>query len=221
MDRHSGYFYPEVASKSEGDQKLDEIRSDMAQTRVALADKLSALQDKVFGTVEHTVDAVQETVEAAKRTFDLRYQTELHPWRMVGVAVFAGAVAGHLLGGSRGASFAGLTRDSFLPVGFPWSTPGNGTGHQATSVKAEPAAAAPEGPGLFAEELQQIKGAAIGAGMALVRDWLKQSVPGLHEQIERIMNDTTTKLGGVPVQGPILGMDTCQRTRSQGWSAAG
>jgi len=191
----------------------------MAQTRVALADKLAALQDKVFGTVEHTVETVQETVEAAKRTFDLRYQTEMHPWRMIGLAMFAGAVAGHVLGGSKHSPFAGTPPEAFIPTP-PWATR-NGEVHAPKAFEPEPAAKPAEAPGLFHEELQQLKGVAIGAGMALVRDWLKQSVPALHEQIERIMNETTTKMGGVPVEGPLLGMGDGSCPRSQGWSAAG
>lgn len=206
MDRPQSDLSDELAPPSADAQKMDEIRSDMVETRSALADKLDALQDKVLGTVEKTVETVQDTVAAARRTFDLRYQTEQHPWRMVGLAVLAGAAVDSLLGRSAPPTTARL-ENAPSTVG-PCSA--NGTSHQA-----------PPAPGPFAEEWQKLKGLAIGAGMALVRDWLKEAVPPLTEQIDELLNSTTTKIGGVPIEDPILSARTEPPARPRAWSSAG
>jgi hypothetical protein len=53
---------------------------------------------------------------------------------------------------------------------------------------------------MFAPEIQELKGLAIGTIMGLVRDALKRSVtPPLSSELERVVDRVTTKLGGVPL----------------------
>jgi ElaB/YqjD/DUF883 family membrane-anchored ribosome-binding protein len=107
----------------------EEIRSEMAETRAALTNKLEKLEgrvtetfedvqhrveatvdlakdtvqdtvEKVRSTVEKAKDTVQDTVEKVKATFDLRQQVNDHPWTMVGGAVAVGFLIGRQLGGN-------------------------------------------------------------------------------------------------------------------------
>lgn len=199
---------PEVEAKTEGEQKLDEIRTEMDQTRAALADKLETLQERVVGTVEtaqatveQAVATVQDTVQAAKRTLDLKYQTEQRPWLMVGLAMVAGSAAGYLTGRARRRPAVRTERNEAVPSAAPPEV-GYGEAPLRAAVLPSPAPAAT--PGLFAEEWRQLKGMGIGVGMALARDWLKDAAPKFAERIDEVMNSATPKLGGVLIKGPLL-----------------
>jgi len=210
----------------------DVIRQQIDETRSSLTEKLENLEGQVRGTVQEakaTVEgtiqsvksSVHDTVETVKRTLDVRYQTERHPWAMVGGSVLAGFVIGSLAGGRRS----------------PGRRPGYGGAQYSLSSMAAPPpqrAAAPEAaqrdhrparPGMFSQvlnqfddEINQLKGLAIGALVGVVRDLVKQSVPpSLSGQLEGVLNSATTKLGGKPVPGPVLQTgDT-----GAGYSAAG
>lgn len=199
MDNRSSVDRTAPLSDDESELKMEEIRADIAGTRASLADRLDALQEKAMGTVEaaqatveQTVTSVQQTMESAKRTFDLCYQTEQRPWLMVGIATAAGAVAGHFIGGSRGQTVENTAiRHITSPVG-------NGVAPPAAKMYHETS------PGLFTEEWNKLKGLVIGAGMAMVRDWLKETAPNLRQQIDDLMEGATHKLGGVEVKGPMF-----------------
>ena len=49
---------------------------------------------------------------------------------------------------------------------------------------------------MFRDEIDQVKGVAIGYLMALGRDWAKQNFPDLAPQIDDFMHGATEKLGG-------------------------
>jgi hypothetical protein len=67
--------------------------------------------------------------------------------------------------------------------------------------------------GRFDDELSQVKALVIGALMGFVRDLAKESLPpALAPQIEQIMDSTTAKLGGKPVESPIVAT-----TAGNGW----
>jgi hypothetical protein len=51
----------------------------------------------------------------------------------------------------------------------------------------------------FQEEIDKVKGIAIGYVMGLVRDSIKESVPQLGANIDQLMNGLTTRLGGAPI----------------------
>jgi hypothetical protein len=53
--------------------------------------------------------------------------------------------------------------------------------------------------GRFQEEIDKVKGMAIGYVMGLARDSIKEAVPQLASQIDEVMNSVTTKLGSKPV----------------------
>jgi ElaB/YqjD/DUF883 family membrane-anchored ribosome-binding protein len=99
-------------------QRPDEIRHQIEETRSSLTEKLETLEhevketvrgatDAVVGTVqsvrstvECTVEAVKGTVESTlesvRRTFDVQRQVENHPWAMVGGSIALGYLVGSL-----------------------------------------------------------------------------------------------------------------------------
>lgn len=214
-------------------QDPDAIRRRIETTRSSLTDKLETLESEVRQTVRNTKDAVVNTVETVKQkveqtvdtvrhTFDLSAQVDAHPWVMVGGATAAGFVAGSLLPGAD--PMARLMGRQH--TGAPPTQLGNGPAtapQRFTDYTPEPAR--PEKPAVpgwtsllaerFAPEIDQLKGLAIGAAMALVRDLIKQTAPpNLTPQLSGIVDSVTEKLGGRPIQGPVL---RSERTARYGW----
>lgn len=194
------------------DQEPDVIRQHIDQTRSSLTEKLECLEGHVRGTVEgakatveNTIQSVKDTVQTVKQTFDLKYQTEQHPWPMVGGAVFAGFVAGRLTAPRRQ---HGGPRRFASPMGAAAAPAAAG----AAEAAYRPNGAARDGrPGMwlqllgeFDQEINQLKSMAIGAAAAALRDYAKQYVPqSMAPQFDDLMNNVASKLGGTPVRGPL------------------
>jgi ElaB/YqjD/DUF883 family membrane-anchored ribosome-binding protein len=205
-----------IDKADESSREPEQIEQEIHETRTAITQKLEALEEKVRDTVQNakeTVEetittvtsSVQDTVETVKRTFDLPLQVQNHPWPMVGASVLLGFAAGGLLGKPR----------RHAPT--PWRGAFNGAqtyrplqhqyiqSHEAGA--GSPAAASSGGPSavshvldLFADELQTVKGLAIGFLLSKLRDTIKDAIPPqLKQDVDHMMNNITTKLGGKPV----------------------
>ncbi len=179
-------------------------RQEIDCTRSDLADKLGALEDQVMGTVqsaqETVTDSIQmarDTVDTVKRTFDIKHQVEQHPWAMVGGCFVAGLALASLFHRLRPSPRQALSRSP------PFPAEQLGNGRVATASPPQSPSAAPSRPGFFdryQEEIEKVKGMAIGYVLGLVRDSIKDHLPQLASQIDGVMNSITTKLGGEPVQ---------------------
>lgn len=214
------------------DQEPDVIREQIDETRSALTDKLETLEEQVRetvqsakatveGTLENVKSSVQETVQTVKRTFDLPYQVDRHPWAMLGGSFLAGLALGKWLEGrqdqvrdypSYGSAVGELPRAPAVSETAPRYEP-----DFSRTPAYSPSAAQPSKPGVlgrllhqFDDEIEQVKGVAIGALMGVVRDLVKQSLPKLAPQIEEVMNSATSKLGGRPVAGPLVEPSTTE-----------
>jgi ElaB/YqjD/DUF883 family membrane-anchored ribosome-binding protein len=202
----------------------DVIREDIEETRSALAEKLETLESQVRDTVEGAKETVQETienvtstvqdtVESVQQTFDVNYQMQRRPWAMMFGSVATGFLVGYLVSRQRG--FGSRDEPSYTGYGY------GGTSSEATS-RGERAASElrasqpdstgyePQRPGMvsklyqqFEPELNQVKEMAIGFVAGLARDMLKEAIPALGEQVQRVMDSATRKMGGEPVQGPV------------------
>ena len=194
MAQEPDEFQESLGPALETDSKPEAMREQMAETRAALTDKIEKLEDKVLGTVEtaqasveQTAEAVKETVQGTaatiKRTFDLKHQVECNPWLMVGGSVLAGYILGYFANGQR----------KRLP------------NFSETSEVCPPQGAKNSRAGTFDEEIQMVKGLAIGVAAGLLRDGLKEAMPSLADELDQVVNSATRKLGGHPIHGPILG----------------
>lgn len=202
------------------DQNPDVIRHEIEETRSALTEKLETLENEVFGTVreakeavsstvENVKEKVQETVQTVKETFDLRRQVCRHPWAAFGGSIAAGYLIGKVLAPER-TSINRRRPESSSAIGYD----------ALRNVPAEEPAPPPkQGAGLigklleqFEPELQKVKGITIGVTMGLLRDAIKQRVPGgMSAEFDDLANNVTSKLGGHPVKGPVL-ETTCRET---------
>ena len=197
------------------EQDMDEMRQEIDCTRSAMADKLEALEGQVMGTVQSAQETVEDSIQVAKdtvatvkRNFDIKYQVEQHPWTMVGGCFVAGlALGGLFLTGRRRSRQAPdrLTGNVTPPGENPRLVAerrSNGSIDNSTPPpRLHPMSA--DRPGFFGqfqEEIDKVKGMAIGYAMGLARDSIKDAVPQLASQIDDVMNSVTIKLGSKPVQ---------------------
>jgi len=200
------------------DEQPEAIRQHIDETRAAMADKLSTLEDEVIDTVKgateavadtvesvkdsvvDTVDAVkdtvQETVQSVKRTFDLQRQFDRHPWLLLAGSVATGFLAGRLLGNLGARSSSRTARPALAPASATSSAPRNYSNGAAGNAPSEPGVlsklAAP-----LEEGISKLKELAVGSLLGMLRDQAKRALPeNLKPQVEEVLNDLTTKLGG-------------------------
>lgn len=94
------------------DQTPEEIKSQMADTRAKLADKLEILEEQlvepateavaetvatVKEAIDNTSDAVKSTLKKVTETLDLSAHVRKYPWRMMGASVATGFFLGQVL----------------------------------------------------------------------------------------------------------------------------
>jgi hypothetical protein len=185
------------------EQDSVEMRHDIDTTRAAMADKLEALEDKMIGaaqsaqaTVENSIQSAKDAVASVKRTFDINHQIEQRPWTIVGGCFLAGLAVSYLIPKGRPSQESGVRGQESAKKANSSPTPDS---RPLTPEKAD----TPSKPGIFEpfqEEIDKVKGIAIGFVMGLVRDSIKESVPEMASKIDDLMNGITTKLGGEPVQ---------------------
>jgi ElaB/YqjD/DUF883 family membrane-anchored ribosome-binding protein len=212
------------------DDQPEVIRHQMEETRASLSEKLETLEQQVTGTVkdaraavtetvESVKEAVRDTVDSVKETFDLHVQVMRRPWTMLGASVVVGYLGGSLLGRdasrSSDSTLSGSSRrgESYRPLR---KTNGLVTESKDENVSMErslaSSARASEPPGWlgqvatsFQPELTMLKGVAVGTLLGLVRDYVNESAPeGLRPKIKELVDNVTVKLGGEPLQSPIL-----------------
>jgi ElaB/YqjD/DUF883 family membrane-anchored ribosome-binding protein len=190
----------------------EDIRDQMAETRASLTEKLDTLQNRVEHSVEsaqsrveHTVSVVKETVdetlESVKRTFDLPYQVDRRPWTMMGLSV----VAGFTLGCLAPRKCTSFTRSEEDAAAWADRSPMHlaAQPHLPRPVQAEGGSASP-GAVLdrFSEEVDKLKGIAIGAALGWLRDHLTESMPTVSDQLADVVDSATRKLGAEPTARP-------------------
>lgn len=197
------------------EQGTDEMRQEIDNTRSAMADKLEALEDRVMGTVQSAQETVEDSLQMAKdgvatvkRNFDIKYQVEQHPWVMVGGCFLAGLTLGSLVVRVRRRSRP--APDRLAGNETPLAESHRSFAEQRSNGSLDSAAPPPRPQSLsanrpaffgqFQEEIDKVKGMAIGYVMGLARDSIKDAVPQLASQIDDVMNSITTKLGSKPVQ---------------------
>jgi Protein of unknown function (DUF3618) len=214
------------------------IRQQMDETRSQLAEKLEALESQVSSTVEGATSAVSETVEAVKETvenvtetveetvqsvgqvFDLRLQTERHPWLVFGGSVALGCLAAQLLGRRRDEHEESAERDANRSALSSASQPKESTWEPRSEPSyQQPTHLEPSENGKkswFWEEVNRLKGLGVGAVMGVVRDLAARGLTGaLGQRVAEEVDHLTSSLGGETIRGPLLptGKDASQEEK--------
>lgn len=208
------------------DHETEVIKGQMLETRTALTEKLEALEERVVSTVKDTTDAVSETVEAVKdavestvdtvkgtvsetvdsvkesvkETFDLNHHFQTHPWMMLGGATLVGYLGGCLLDSGRSGSRASSNGWSYLQGH-------GGRPEERSRPETPPSEPAKSGPSMWDKAVEalgpaisKLEGLAIGAATGVVGKMLLEAAPeAMRGDLEGVINDITTALGGKPI----------------------
>lgn len=191
----------------------EKVISTVQDTTESVTQTVGAVKDSVTETVDTVKDAVQDTVatvtdsigkgvESVKQTFDLRGHVEQYPWAMFAGSVAVGFLGGRLLGGGHHAHPGVPGHGSIYPGPQPAVQP-----RSAESYREALAAPAPAGFGLFDQLgesmkpiMQKLGSLAIGATTSLLGELVLESVgPGLRKELEPMVQEFTTALGGKPI----------------------
>jgi ElaB/YqjD/DUF883 family membrane-anchored ribosome-binding protein len=208
-------------------QKLEALEHQVVgtvqSTTEAVTNTVESVKEAVQGTVEavkgtvtDTVDTVKETVSTVTEKLDLAACVRQHPWSSFGASVAAGYLGGLLVGGGRPGPARRISE--LHSHGEPYFAHGVASldgGRERTDVgrtNGKSSAAAPSEPSWmdklgaqFAPEIDKLKGLALGALGALVRDMVTRSASGqFGTQLSHLIDDVTRKIGGEPVRGPLL-----------------
>lgn len=199
----------------------------------SVSETVGSVNSAVQGTVENVKNTMSDTVQSIKDSFDLTEQVRRHPWSTLAGAVVVGFVASRLIHvderRSRDSSWdddgphhAGWTeynpaawsaQREAQRAGYDTASSARNTESGSTANRfANATAAADAQPSwmdqlrhTFKGELEKVQGLAIGASLALIRDFVSQSAPPpLKNHITEILNDVTAKLGGKTISEPFL-----------------
>jgi phage-related protein len=189
---------------NEAMQSAKDVVESVKDSVQGTVDSVKDTMDSVKGSVEGTVDSVRESfsnaAEGVRDAFDLPKQMDRHPWLMLGGAVAVGFIAGKMMG-----SAPRVGRMAYQAAGTAASTVG-------TTAAAVGSAASATGSmlgaleNMFGPEINKVKELALGALLGVVRDMAVQAAPEtMAPQVREIIDGFTSKVGGKPFEGEVLG----------------
>jgi hypothetical protein len=170
------------------DQRTEPIRQDIDAIRESMTDKMEQIESKIKGTVEDT-----------KRMVDVKYQVSEHPWAALGAAVLVGYALGSMGGESSAAQPSAGTAFRYYPE--PADERRHATAERAERVQYSAMASSQQPnrasePGLidqlksqFGDEIDMLKAAAMTSLVGLVRDTIRQNLPALNQEVERLRGE--------------------------------
>jgi len=179
------------------DQRTEPIRQDIDSIRDSMTDKIEQIETKIKGTVEDT-----------RRMVDIKYQVSQRPWAALGVSLLVGYTLGSIGGGDdtrsqpqRGEPFHYYVNDPTRSV----SEHNNDAHSNSFAQHADTRHAAQ--PGMldqimdqFGDEFQLLKAAAITSVISLVRDAVRQNLPGLDQELGRLRSEQKNNSTFAPSQ---------------------
>jgi len=213
------------------DQGTEPIRQDIDSIRDSMTSKIEQIETKIKGTVEDT-----------RRMVDVKYQVSQRPWAALGVSLLVGYTLG---------SIGGDDTRAQPQRGEPFRYYGEPNDDRARSARERDADSRgatfaqrtdthhKTQPGMidqimdqFGDEFQLLKAAAITSVIGLVRDAVRQNLPGIDQELGRLRsqqggsstapaasaraNDTARKTSGNDSSRYYDTADTRLRERASG-----
>jgi len=201
---------------------------DAGQAVESAKETVEAVKEVVHETAAAVKDTVHDTVASVKEAFNIERNVQEHPWGMLAGAAFVGFLGGKL-----------LMRATAVPTPAPMPTmpspvpsqefrqrqahhgKTNGKHHPRTGRTGE--RESQEKPGIFqqfaadySKEIAKLKGLAVSALGGMARELaVEVAPPALKEGVTNLVDSITTKLGGEPVEGPILNFKDAPRWERQ------
>jgi len=193
-----------------GAEVVEQTTATAAHIVESVKETVQGVTDKVEETVNRVTEKVGESVQSVASTFDLKLQTERHPWVVVGMATAAGFVLnGFLSRRSQPHAASPQPSHSVRPKHVKGAN-GHGSGDARTSS----APVTEKGLNLlrslteqewFRDQMSRLKGLALGTMLSMVRDMVKESVHGpVGDRIAEEIESFTSHLGAEPIRGRVL-----------------
>src|SRR5215217_9577080 len=171
------------------DQRTEPIRQDIDSIRDSMTDKIEQIETKIKGTVDDT-----------RRMVDIRYQVSQRPWAALGVSLLVGYTIGSIGSGSeshtqpqRGEPFRYYdpSHDDRARASREYEADMR---HSSFTSRADTQRAAQ--PGMldqimeqFGDEFELLKAAAITSVINLVRDAVRENLPGVNQELRRLRSE--------------------------------
>jgi hypothetical protein len=170
------------------DQRTEPIRQDIDSIRDSMTDKLEQIETKIKGTVEDT-----------RRMVDVKYQVSQRPWAALGVSLLVGYTLGSIGNDDRRAQsqrgeamrYYGEAKDDRARSSREYDTDSHRaafTQQADTRHKAQPGML-DQIMDQFGDEFQLLKAAAVTSVIGLVRDAVRQNLPGLDQELGRLRSE--------------------------------
>jgi len=183
-----------------------QVKNTVQEATEAVSDTVATVKDTVKETVETVKETVEETVENVKETFNLSKHIQEHPWPAFACAAAVGFVGTRLLARrlpDRTAGAAETAAPKYTPISAIAS---------ASPVPSAPIAAPEKRRSWWSwlvdnyrEELDKVKGLAVATAGGILREMLTENIqPEFAQRVKEVIDGFTTKLGGQPIEGPIL-----------------
>jgi ElaB/YqjD/DUF883 family membrane-anchored ribosome-binding protein len=179
---------------------VENVRDTVEGASQAVSGTVEGVKETMAGAAESMKVTFQNAADTVREAFDLPAQVDRHPWLMVGGAVAVGFVAGKLLD---------YAPDAMAAVG---SAAESGEWFAESAKSAAGAAASAAGglmstaESMFGPEINKLKELALGALLGVIRDVAVKAAPEtMSRQVGDIFDSFTSKLGGKPVEGPVMG----------------
>jgi len=161
--------------------------TEIEHTRARLDDKLGTLGYETRESFGHLSSAWSKSIDNIKEKLTLRYQTEQHPWPMVGASVATGAVIGSMLRTINASPPISTLEEPARPIPATLPADTKSRLHSLRNALADE----------FGGELKQLRAFAIGAVIGILRDFAKQSLsPKAEPKFTDVVDRTTRVLGG-------------------------
>src|SRR5215216_4625297 len=171
------------------DQRTEPIRQDIDSIRDSMTDKIEQIESKIKDTVDDT-----------RRMVDIRYQVSQRPWAALGVSLLVGYTLGSIGSGSeshtqpqRGEPFRYYdpSHDDRARASREYEADMR---HSSFTARADTQRAAQ--PGMldqimeqFGDEFQLLKTAALTSVINLVRDAVRENLPGVDQELGRLRSE--------------------------------
>jgi ElaB/YqjD/DUF883 family membrane-anchored ribosome-binding protein len=159
------------------DKRSDDIRQDIEQTRAMLDEKIDMLESKA----SEVVDNVKQNLDTVKQNFDLKFQVQERPWVALGAAVATGFVLGSL-----GGKDESTQRYGQQSMTYDYSQPGYNQYSGGPSSMQKMKSASSDFLSQFDDEINLLKAAAMTTLTSFLRDTVRQAVPALGDQLDKM-----------------------------------
>jgi len=182
-----------------------QVKDTVQDATEAVSDTVDTVRDTVKETVETVKETVHDTVESVKETFNLSRHVQEHPWPAFACAALAGFVGTRLVFRLMPDRQGSAVTPTSAPPTSLYSSPPAATASAFSPPPAERGSWWSWLTDHYGQELDKLKGLAVATAGGVLREMLTENLqPEFSQRLKEVIDGFTVKLGGEPIEGPIL-----------------